>query len=228
MKAIIFDMDGVLVDSMPYHAEAWKEAFAGVGISIEKRDIYEIEGSNHKQIVELIFRRFGRVPIDKDVKELSSKKIEIFNRIEQVMPFEGIKELLTDLAPEHSLAVVSGSNHNTVHDLMNTFFPGAFKVIIDGDDVHKSKPDPEPYLMAVEKLHVPKEECIVIENAPLGIRSAKSAGLRCIAVLAYLGRESLNEADVIVQSHRELFRAIQAEAGRHRQHHERWRDNHAQ
>ncbi|GFO97614.1 HAD-superfamily hydrolase, subfamily IA, variant3 [groundwater metagenome] len=202
-------MDGVLVDSMPYHAEAWKQAFAAAGISIERRDIYEIEGSNHKQIVELIFRRFGRVPIDKDVKELSSKKIEIFNRIEQVRPFDGIKELLDRLAPEYSLAVVSGSNHNTVHDLMNTFFPGAFQVIIDGDDVKKSKPDPEPYLLAVEKLGVAKEECIVIENAPLGIRSARSAGLRCIAIPAYLGRESVKEADVIVDSHRELLKAIQ-------------------
>lgn len=212
MKAIIFDMDGVLVDSMPYHAEAWKQAFAAVGISIERRDIYEIEGSNHKQIVELIFRRFGRVPTDKDMKELGIRKIEIFNRIEQVRPFDGIKELLADLAPKYSLAVVSGSNHNTVHDLMDTFFPGAFKVIIDGDDVKKSKPDPEPYLLAVERLGVPKKECIVIENAPLGIRSAKSAGLRCIAILAYLGRESVKEADVIVDSHRELGRALRSEA----------------
>jgi HAD superfamily hydrolase (TIGR01509 family) len=210
MKAIIFDMDGVLVDSMPYHAEAWKQAFAAAGIEVEKRDIYELEGSNHMQTVDIIFRRSGRVPTDNDAKELSIRKIEIFNRIEQVRPFDGIKELLADLAPRYSLAVVSGSNHNTVHDLINTFFPGAFMVIIDGDDVHKSKPDPEPYLMAVEKLHVTKEECIVIENAPLGIRSAKSAGLRCIAVVAYLGRESLKEADVIVENHRELGRVLRS------------------
>jgi len=204
-------MDGVLVDSMTYHAEAWKQAFATAGIEVEKREIYELEGSNHMQTVDIIFRRSGRVPRDKEAEELSQTKIEIFNRIEHVTPFDGIKELLADLAPKYSLAVVSGSNHNTVHDLMDTFFPGIFRVIIDGDDVKKSKPDPEPYLMALKKLHVPKEECIVIENAPLGIRSAKRAGLRCIAVLAYLGRESLNEADVIVESHSELFRAIQAE-----------------
>ena len=211
MKAIIFDMDGVLVDSMPYHAEAWIQAFATAGIEVEKREIYELEGSNHMQTVDIIFRRSGRIPTNKDAEELSKKKIDIFNKIEHVRPFDGIKELLDELAPKYSLAVVSGSNHNTVHELMDTFFPGAFKVIIDGDDVKKSKPDPEPYLMAVEKLHVQKEECVVIENAPLGIRSAKSAGLRCIAVVAYLGRESLNEADMIVESHRELFRAIQAE-----------------
>ena len=211
MKAIIFDMDGVLVDSMPYHAEAWIQAFATAGIEVEKREIYELEGSNHMQTVDIIFRRSGRIPTNKDTEELSKKKIDIFNKIEHVRPFDGIKELLDELAPKYSLAVVSGSNHNTVHELMDTFFPGAFKVIIDGDDVKKSKPDPEPYLMAVEKLYVQKEECIVIENAPLGIRSAKSAGLRCIAVVAYLGRESLEEADIIVESHRELSGAIQAE-----------------
>ncbi|MBU4076564.1 MAG: HAD-IA family hydrolase, partial [Euryarchaeota archaeon] len=122
---------------------------------------------------------------------------------------DGIKELLADLAPVYRLAVVSGSNRKTVHGLMNKFFPGAFRVIITGDDVKKSKPDPEPYLKAIERLCVLKKECIVIENAPLGIRSAKSAGLRCIAIPAYLGRESVKEADVIVDSHRELGIAIQ-------------------
>lgn len=211
MKAIIFDMDGVLVDSMPCHAEAWKQAFASAGISVDKREIYELEGSNHMQTVDIIFRRAGRVPTDKDIKEISSRKIEIFNRIEKVTPFDGMKELVAELAPVYRLAVVSGSNRKTVHDLMNNFFPGAFQVIITGDDVQKSKPDPEPYLMAVEKLGVPGSECIVIENAPLGIRSAKKAGLRCIAVVAYLGRENLEEADVIVESHRELERALRSE-----------------
>jgi HAD superfamily hydrolase (TIGR01509 family) len=211
MKAIIFDMDGVLVDSMPYHAEAWKQAFAAAGIKVEKREIYELEGSNHFQTVDIIFRRSGRVPTDKDAEELSHRKIEIFNRIEKILPFDGMRELLADLAPVYRLAVVSGSNRRTVHELMNKFFPGVFNVIISGDDVKKSKPDPEPYLMAIEKLGVSKEECMVIENAPLGIRSAKSAGLRCIAVVAYLGRKSLKEADVIVENHREIFRAIQAE-----------------
>lgn len=203
-------MDGVLVDSMPYHAEAWKQAFASAGISVDKREIYELEGSNHIQTVEIIFRRSGRVPTGKDAEELSSKKIEIFNRIEKVMPFDGMKELIAELVPVYRLAVVSGSNRKTVHDLMNNFFPGAFHVIITGDDVKKSKPDPEPYLIAVEKLGVRKEECIVIENAPLGILSAKSAGLRCIAVIAYLGREKLKEADMIVESHMELGRAIRS------------------
>ena len=204
-------MDGVLVDSMPYHAEAWQQAFAEAGISVTKREIFELEGSNHMQTVDIIFRRSGRVPTDKDAEVLSHRKIEIFNRIERVMPFDGMKELIAELAPFYRLAVVSGSNRKTVHGLVNKFFPGAFQVIITGDDVKKSKPDPEPYLKAIEKLGVPKEECIVIENAPLGIRSAKSAGLRCIAVVAYLGRENMKEADVIAEKHSELGKALRSE-----------------
>ncbi len=211
MKAIIFDMDGVLVDSMPYHARAWQQAFAEAGISVAKREIFELEGSNHMQTVDIIFKRSGRVPTEKDAEELSRRKIEIFNRIEKVMPFDGMKELLEELAPAYRLAVVSGSNRKTVHDLINKYFPGIFRIVISGDDVQKSKPDPEPYLTAVEKLGVPEEECIVIENAPLGIRSAKSAGLRCIAVVAYLGREKLEEADVIVENHRDLGAVISSQ-----------------
>jgi beta-phosphoglucomutase len=208
LKCILFDMDGVLVDSMPDHAEAWKQAFATIGISIERKDIYELEGSNHNQIVELIFKRFDRKGTVEEIRDLSRKKIKIFNQIEHVRPFGEILELLPVLKQKYKLAVVSGSNRETVHNIINTFFPDTFQIIIDGDDVNKSKPAPEPYLKAVEKLRVPKEHCIVIENAPLGIRSAKEAGLRCIAIPTYLDRECLKEADVIANNHRELGRIL--------------------
>jgi beta-phosphoglucomutase len=211
MKAIIFDMDGVLVDSMVDHAEAWKQTLATAGITIARKDIFELEGSNHSQIVELIFRRFGLIPTEEIIQKLSSKKVEIFDRIEHVRPFEGIKELLLSLKSKYKLAVVSGSNRKTVHSLIETFFPDTFIVIVDGDDAGKSKPSPEPYLRALEKLRVAKEHCLVIENSPLGIRSAKSAGLRCLAIPTYLDREYLKESDVIVENHRELGKAIQLE-----------------
>lgn len=214
MKAIIFDMDGVLVDSMPYHAEAWRQVFATVNINIDRNAIYELEGSNHRQIVEIMYRRSGRTPAEEDIQELSHKKTEIFNQIEHVKPFDGIKELLALLKSNYRLAVVSGSNKRTVDNLINTFFPGTFDVIINGNDTEKGKPSPMPYLKAVEKLGVPKEHCLVIENAPFGIRSAKNAGLRCIAIPTYLDREHLKEADVIADSHRELGKHIHAEEER--------------
>jgi len=214
MKAVIFDMDGVLVDSMPYHAEAWKQTFLTAGIRIDREDIYELEGSNHRQIVEIIFRRSNRVPAEKDIQELNSRKIEIFNRIEHSKPFDGIKELLASLKQKYKLAVVSGSNKKTVHDLINRFFPNTFDIIIDGDESGEGKPSPAPYLKAIERLGIPVEHCVVVENAPLGIRAAKRAGLRCIAIPTYLDREKLKEADVIAESHRELGRYLRAEEER--------------
>lgn len=208
MKAVIFDMDGVLVDSMPDHAEAWKQAFATAGITITRNDIYELEGSNNRQLIDIIFRRFGRNPKEEDVRELSGKKAEIFSRIQHVKPFDGIKELLGSLAPKYKLAVVSGSNNRTVHQIIDSFFPNTFQVIISGDDIKESKPSPEPYLKAMERLGTSGEQCLVIENAPLGIRAAKNAGLRCIAIPTYLEKEKLKEADVIVESHRELGKYI--------------------
>lgn len=214
MKAIIFDMDGVLVDSMPYHAEAWDIVLKTVGINIDRKIIYELEGVNYRQAIDIIFRRFGRVPTEEEIQEIARKKLAIFEQIERVKPFEGIKELLETLKPKYKLAVVSGSNRKTVRATLNTFFPDTFQVIIDGDETRISKPSPEPYLLAVRRLGISKDQCLAIENAPLGIRSAKSAGLRCLAVATYLGRECLKEADLIVNNHRELGKYIQEEAER--------------
>jgi len=214
MKAIIFDMDGVLVDSMPYHAEAWDIVLKTVGICIDKKIIYELEGANYRQVIDIILRQFGRIPSEEVIQEIGRKKLAIFEQIERVKPFDGIQELLETLKPEYKLAVVSGSNRKTVHITINTFFPDTFQVIINGEDTKISKPSPEPYLKAVERLGVSKNQCLVIENAPLGIRSAKSAGLRCIAVTTYLDRECLKEADLIVDNHRELGKYIENEAER--------------
>ncbi|MCF6157556.1 MAG: HAD family phosphatase [wastewater metagenome] len=211
MKAIIFDMDGVLVDSMPYHAEAWSTVLKDIGIHIDKRMIYEIEGANSRKVIDTIFRQFGRTPTEEEIQDLGNKKSKIFEEIAQVKPFDGIQELLELVQSRYKLAVVSGSNQNTVHNIINTFFPNVFQVIIDGETTEISKPSPEPYLVAVQKLDIPKDQCLVIENAPLGIQSAKSAGLRCIAIPTYLGKEYLKEADFIANNYKEIAEYIQGE-----------------
>ncbi len=207
-------MDGVLVDSMPYHAEAWKITLAAAGIHIDKRIIYELEGANYRQVIDTIFRQNGRIPAEEEIQELGRKKIRIFEQIERVKPFNGVKEILDILKPNYKLAVVSGSNRVTVHKIINTFFPNTFEVIIDGEMMKESKPSPEPYLLAVRKLGISKECCLVIENAPLGIRSAKNAGLRCIAIPTYLGKEHLKEADLILDNHNGIVEYIRKETER--------------
>jgi len=201
LKAVIFDMDGVLVDSMPYHADAWVTVFADEGIKIRREDIYEIEGSNHTGIIGLIFRKAGRIPESEDFFRLAEKKKDIFKKINKVTVFEGIHECIDSLKGKCLLGVVSGSDKAVVNELIARFFPDTFSVVVTGNDVIEGKPSPEPYLKAVEMLNVKKDECIVIENAPLGVESAKRAGLYCIAIPAYIQPELLKNADKVLPNH---------------------------
>lgn len=208
LKAVIFDMDGVLVDSMPYHADAWVTVFAGVGIKIRREDIYEIEGSNHTGIINLIFKKAGRIPEPCDLYRLAEEKKEIFSKINRVTVFKGIYECVELLKNKCLLGVVSGSDKAVVKELMGRFFPDTFSVLVTGNDVTEGKPSPEPYLKAVEMLKVRKDECIVIENAPLGVESAKRAGLYCIAIPTYVDPGMLKNADRVISNHAMLKKVL--------------------
>ncbi|VVB95256.1 Phosphoglycolate phosphatase [uncultured archaeon] len=200
-KAVIFDMDGVLVDSMRYHADAWITVFAEIGIHINREDIYDIEGSNHEGIIRLVFRKAGRTPKPDDFKTLAKKKNEVFTKTNKVSAFPGIYECLELLKNRCLLGVVSGSDRAVVMELLLRFFPETFDAVVTGNDVKEGKPSPEPYLKAVGMLKVAKDECIVIENAPLGVESAKRAGLFCIGIPTYVEAQRLNEADVVLANH---------------------------
>jgi HAD superfamily hydrolase (TIGR01509 family) len=204
LKAVIFDMDGVLVDSMPYHADAWIIVFAELGIYIKRQDIYDIEGSNHEGIIRLIFEKAGRAPEPEDFKELAKKKREIFLRINKVDVFEGIYVCLDFLKGRVRLGVVSGSDRAVVMNLLEKFFPHTFEAVVTGNDIKNGKPSPEPYLKAIEMLNIRKNECIVVENAPLGVESAKRAGLYCVAIPTYVEAQRLKGADAVLPNHAAL------------------------
>ncbi len=201
LKAVIFDMDGVLVDSMPYHADAWITVFAEIGIHISRQDIYNIEGSNHEGIIRLVFGKEGRTPKPEDYKELAKKKMEIFTKINKVTVFPGIYDCIEFLKNRCLFGVVSGSDRAVVTELLLRFFPNTFDVVVTGNDVKEGKPSPEPYLKAVGMLKLEKDECIVIENAPLGVESAMRAGLFCIGIPAYVEAQRLKGADVVLVNH---------------------------
>lgn len=203
IEALIFDVDGVLVDSMHLHANAWKKAFGEAGIDFDEKEIYGMEGANDKGIVEVVTKNLG-IGTDIDIfTSVPARKHELFN-IEDVRIFGGIDNLLQNLKNDFHLAVVSGSDRNAVEKMMERFFPGIFDVMISGNDVLRGKPDPEPYNKAVEELGVCKENCIVVENAPLGVEAAKNAGLFCIGLPTYVDSTQLEHADLILKDHAEL------------------------
>jgi HAD superfamily hydrolase (TIGR01509 family) len=204
LKAIIFDMDGVLTDSMPYHALAMKKVFSELDITIDMQDIYEREGEKTVDVVNFLLEKGTDDSSVYDRIDIVGKYIAKFGHIAEIRVFEGMKDCLQALKTNFLLAVVSGSDKPIVYDIMQNEFAGIFDVIVTGDDVQRGKPSPDPYLKAVAMLKVRKDECIVVENAPMGVDSALSAGLCCIAVPTYLAPEKLSRANLLIPDHGEL------------------------
>jgi len=201
-------MDGVLVDSMPYHATAVKNVFDAIGVKMDKLDIYELEGSQTIEIVRYLLKKGQEAPNTFDPKEIVLRYREEFTRISELKIFDGMPECLDILKKRFRLAVVSGADRNIVHNIIDKLFPDTFDVIITGEDITKGKPAPDPFLKALEMLDIGKDECVVVENAVMGVESAKRAGLYCVAVPAYIDEARLGSADMIVKNHEMLIRYL--------------------
>lgn len=199
-NTVIFDMDGVVVDSMPYHINSWKEALSTIDMVVSDLEIYLMEGMTGRETMEVFVKRSSRSIPNETSENVINLKRKIFNDIFTVKLIQGIKDFLFKLKQrQYNLALVTGTRLEVVKKVLEMGLNDIFEVIITGEMVEKGKPDPEPYLKAVNKLNVKKEDCIVIENAPAGITSAKSAGLICFAVQTSLPKEYLKDADRIFQ-----------------------------
>ena len=205
LKALIFDMDGVLVDSMPYHSTAVNNVFDEIGVEMDKQDIYNMEGCQTIEIVRRLLEKGQKGSNKFDPEEIVLRYREEFNRIVQLRSFDGMLECLATLKEKFYLAVVSGADRTIVHDIINKLFPDIFDVIISGEDVVRGKPAPDPFLKALEMLDIWDDEAIVIENASMGVESAKRAGLYCVAVPTYIDAEKLNSADLVLDDHEALI-----------------------
>ncbi|MDR1357688.1 MAG: HAD-IA family hydrolase [Tannerellaceae bacterium] len=186
IKAALFDMDGVLYNSMPFHVRAWSEASDKYNLRYEPEDFYMYEGRTGDSTLDLLFNHtLGRDATEDEKRNIYREKVAIFDEINngEVMP--GATEVLQRAkACGLDTLVVTGSGQHTLIDKLNKDFPGCFlrEKIVTAFDVQYGKPHPEPYLMGLEKAGVQAHEAVVIENAPLGVRSAVAAGIFTIAV----------------------------------------------
>lgn len=212
-RAFLFDMDGVVTDTMPIHLQAWKEAFHPYGIEVGRMDVYIREGQQSRimarEIAEEKGKSFGREDLEKIVEE----KGKIFDRkvAAHARAFDGVAETLRMLRGNGIMtALVTGSRQSSAKNVLKAAgVDGLFDVIVTGDDTEKGKPNPDPFLKAIEKLRLNRIDCIVVENAPLGIKAARAAEVDyVIAVATSLGREYLLEADDIMDSFSELEQCL--------------------
>ena len=217
-RAYFFDMDGVLFDSMPRHAIAWEEVMKLHGLPFTAYDCYINEGRTGESVIREAFQKaLGRDATQEEVKTIYAEKSAYYHQLLQTTTptIPGVADVLRFVKEQgHQIWVVTGSGMRTLLDSLNTVFPSIFQQnqMITAFDVTHGKPHPEPYLKAWERSGLPKEQCFVIENAPLGVRSGKAAGLTVYAVnTGILKREDLLQAgaDVVFDSMNELLNFLQ-------------------
>ena len=205
-KAILFDFDGVLVESISHHMAAWKPVCIEAGFKPHEQTVRLTEGSKAWQICLAMAKYRGKQFSEKKAKELAEEKNVIFRSANEAKIFKEIPDIITT-AKKNKLkcAVVTGSSIKNVKTILGNELLEFFDYFIVDENSPKGKPFPDPYLAAAKHLQVPPHECLVIENAPLGIQSAKTAGMFCVALQTTLSKEQLSQADVIYKDHSELL-----------------------
>ena len=196
-KGIIFDMDGVLVDAMPFHCKAIQTAAKQeVNIDVKQRDVYLLEGMPGEDMVKELLRQkryTGNIEeisnddgnsekLDSVAHRIHERKKKIFEQINASAPINGAKELISNIRCKKAL--VSGAAKQEVDFIISKYFgKDSFDVIVTGEDLEEGKPSPDPFRTALTKMGLKESEAIVVENAPLGVKAANNAGIRCIVTL---------------------------------------------
>lgn len=185
LKAVLFDMDGVLYDSMPNHAAAWSQTMQRHGLQLTKEDAYMHEGRTGDSTIEIICKRQGISIAPEEIEAIYKEKSQLFNASAPVEPMEGSYALLKKVVRDGlKPMLVTGSGQTSLLERLNKHFPDIFvkERMVTAFDVKYGKPNPEPYLMALEKGGLQPWEAFVVENAPLGVESAHAAGIFTLAV----------------------------------------------
>ena len=175
IKSALIDMDGTLYNSMIYHTVAWYKLMTELGVKCNKDEFYQYEGMTGAAIIRMLFKRaFGKNVTDDECKELYHRKTLYFHEFPEVKIMPGADKMLETLKNNGiERIIVTGSGQRTLLDRLERDFPGMFheEKMITSKDVKFGKPHPEPYLKALEIAGVKQNEAIVIENAPLGVKS---------------------------------------------------------
>ena len=186
LKAVLFDMDGVLFNSMPNHARSWHKVMERMGFGLSEQEAYMHEGRTGADTINIISRRErGHDATDEEIKAIYAAKSEEFNQCPPAERMPGAWEVLQKIKSDGLIRmVVTGSGQVSLLERLNKNFPDSFQkeLMVTAFDIKFGKPNPDPYLMALAKAGLQPTEAIVIENAPLGVQAGVAAGIFTIAV----------------------------------------------
>ena len=186
IKAVMFDMDGVIFNSMPLHAKAWVKAFAEIGIQFSEYQVYLNEGrTGASTIDEQFLKYYSRHSTPDEQQEIYRIKSGFFRQMPAPELISNITDVVDYLAKNNiARTIVTGSGESSTLDRVERLFDGKFsrQLMVTAHDVKLGKPNPEPYLMGLHKLGVTPNEAMIVENAPLGIMAGVAAGVFTVGV----------------------------------------------
>ncbi len=209
-KALFFDFDGVMAETMPYHLPAWNTVLErDYGFSLNPMVVKLNEGRPVFEIAQAVFDDAGQPYTTEMLLDVITKKNAIFRDTHKSSVFPE-NYVIIKRAKERGLQVglVTGTKRDNLGVVLPDDLLVQFDIMITDGDTARGKPAPDPYLAAAENVAVNPADCIVIENAPAGIEAAKAAGMFCIALKTTLPGELLNQADVTFNNHAELLQRI--------------------
>jgi len=206
IHAAIFDLDGTLIDSYDAHYEAWRSISATHGVAVTVDDYYSHFGRRNEDLLRECWLRAGKGELTHgQIVALDHEKEAAYRSIVagRLPVMDGARELVASLRADGFRTAVgsSGPPANVALAIEGLALENAFDAVVTGRDVKRSKPDPECFLLAAERLAVPPSRCVVFEDAPAGIAAAKAAGMRCIAITSKGHTiERQCEADIVFPS----------------------------
>jgi len=211
MKAFIFDMDGVIIDSQPIHFEVDAMVLKDFGVEIDQKELEQYAGMANEDIWSSLKEKYHlKQTLPEIIEYLLSKKAQSFKETNRE-PIDGVIDLIHKLDEMNiPMALASSSARVLIDTVLEKYkIRDYFSYIISGDEVRKSKPEPDIYLTAAQKINVDPKDCVVLEDTKNGVIAAKTAGMKCIGFRnPNSGAQDLSKADVIVESIREVIEMI--------------------
>ncbi|MGZ8425625.1 MAG: HAD family hydrolase [Candidatus Binatia bacterium] len=214
LRAVIFDFNGIIVDDEPIHFELFQKVLAEEGIELTNDAYYaRYLGFDDRGAFSFGYREHDRPLSQLKLAELIARKAVYYQEAirNHVAIFPGVKKLVADLAQSLPLAVASGALRNEIETILTTAnLIHHFKVVVSAEDVERGKPEPDIFLQALAALNahdgkpIQAKQCVVIEDSKEGIKGARRAGMKCLAVTNSHAAELLGEANLIVKSLEEM------------------------
>lgn len=186
IRACIFDLDGVIVDTAHYHFLSWKRLARELGIELTEADNEKLKGVSRLKSLEIILCIKGINLSDRDKERLANRKNEWFvDYVERMLPeeiFPSVRSLIQELKQHGMRVAVASSSKNAMTVLKRLQLEKEFEVIVDGNAIAHTKPDPEIFLTTARLMEINPVECLVFEDAEAGVEAALAAGMRCVGI----------------------------------------------